>query len=305
MLKVLAFGLLIGLCWAPGPAAAWWDFGHMQVAAAAYEKLTPVVRARADALIKLNPDCGKWIAGVAPERQALVAFARAATWADDIKKEGSGYRRESVTAMTAGDSLGYGDKVQHDYWHYLDIPFTIDGSRVEIPPSPNALTQIARLTRGLGSNEPDELKSFDLVWLLHLVGDVHQPLHATARFTRQLGGDNGGNDELVQVSGEAPVKLHMFWDRLLGECTPLEAIEAAKTLPMPDAGKAAIGEPAMWLIESFVHAQNVVYVPEIQDNSAVSPLPASYKQQALDLSKAQAALAAARLARLINGALGN
>ena len=47
-------------------------------------------------------------------------------------------------------------------------------------------TQIVAFRKTLGdSGASDELKSYDLVWLLHLVGDVHQPLHATTRFNQR------------------------------------------------------------------------------------------------------------------------
>ena len=46
-----------------GPAEAWWDGGHMQIAAVAYDRLDPAVRAKVDALIKLNPGYSKWVDG--------------------------------------------------------------------------------------------------------------------------------------------------------------------------------------------------------------------------------------------------
>jgi hypothetical protein len=53
------FNSFLGVvCWSlmPASASAWWDEGHMQIAAAAYDRLTPAIRAKVDALIKLNPD---------------------------------------------------------------------------------------------------------------------------------------------------------------------------------------------------------------------------------------------------------
>src|SRR5262245_48474805 len=45
-----------------------------------------------------------------------------------------------------------------------------------------------------GSGADDDVRSYDLVWLIHLVGDAHQPLHATARFSKTFpDGDAGGN----------------------------------------------------------------------------------------------------------------
>ena len=47
-------------------------------------------------------------------------------------------------------------------------------------PTPNAVTQIGVIRKVLASSESDGLKSYDLVWLLHLIGDVRQPLHAAS-----------------------------------------------------------------------------------------------------------------------------
>ncbi|MGR9180456.1 S1/P1 nuclease (plasmid) [Rhizobium leguminosarum] len=69
----------------------------------------------------------------------------------------------------------------------------------------NLLTQIQTLTAGLPSSSglPDNVRSYDLVWLLHLVGDAHQPLHATARFSQaHKHGDQGGNlDDVINSKG--------------------------------------------------------------------------------------------------------
>ena len=59
----------------------------MQIAAVAYDRLDPAVRAKVDALIKLNPDYSKWIGGVAEANRDRFAFVHASTWADDIKGE--------------------------------------------------------------------------------------------------------------------------------------------------------------------------------------------------------------------------
>jgi len=53
----------------------------------------------------------------------------------------------------------------------------------------------------------DEEKEIYLTWLLHLIGDIHQPLHCTAVFSEQFpNGDKGGNDAFVRIRS-SPVKL--------------------------------------------------------------------------------------------------
>jgi hypothetical protein len=284
-------------------AVGWWDMGHMQITAIAYRQLDPAVRDKVEQLIKLNPDYPDWIAGVPDDRRAEIAFVRAGAWADDIVRNPA-YHRDKVSDATAAQNIGYSDRIPHDYWHYIDIPFSTDGTPVKGPPSPNALTQIRALSATLASNADPALRSYDLVWLLHLVGDVHQPLHATARFSGPLEDDAGGNDETVRtVSGEE-LKLHLYWDGRLGERgTPFEAIAAAAQLPAADPDAAAIGDPALWLIESFVIAQNDVYTPLIGQDAGPFQLDNAYEERAVFIARQRAALAGARLANLLNAIL--
>jgi len=175
------------------PAYSWSDTGHMAVAYVAYQKLTPQARARVDALVRLNPRFSVWNSwipqGTPAAKRRLMLFMIAATWPDQIKSlpgfvsDGPDNGNRPPTDGTADRNVGYSDMSMHKYWHFIDKPFSPDGTALENPDVPNAETQIAAFRAVLASNSPDELKSYDLVWLLHLVGDVHQPLHATSRFT--------------------------------------------------------------------------------------------------------------------------
>jgi hypothetical protein len=138
----------------------------------AYDRLDPAVRAKVDALIKLNPDYSKWIDGVADANRDRFAFVHASTWADDIKGE-DGYTDsgDTATSHNAARNIGYARKLRHKYWHYLDLhldlPFSPDGTAVRPPDPVNALTQIKAFTTALASNPSDDVKSYDLVWLIH------------------------------------------------------------------------------------------------------------------------------------------
>ena len=77
-----------------------------------------------------------------------------------------------------------------------------------------------------------------------------------------------GNDEVVQPTEGPAVKLHLYWDGLLGDrATPAEAIAAAKELPAADPELAAVSDPALWIIESFTIAQNDVYTDLIGEDA--------------------------------------
>jgi hypothetical protein len=304
-MKVFVLALAAALALAQ-PAAAWFDMGHMTIAAAAYGRLKPHARDEVARLLKLNPDFSQWTAGASDSMGEAAAFAHAATWADDIKRRPD-YQRGTLIddGGHASDNIGYADHRLHAYWHYIDLPFSVDGSPTVEPDAPNALTQIDAFAETLASDAPDELKSYDLVWLLHLVGDAHQPLHATSRFSRALPrGDTGGNQEKICRAFTCGMKLHAFWDGLLGDTGgPREAIEAAGRLDPPDSARAGIADPKIWIEESAALARGAVYTPAIGDGPGPFRLDDAYQAKALQIARAQAALAAARLANLLNAAL--
>jgi hypothetical protein len=175
----------------------------MMVAAVAYDQLAPATQARVDHLLTLNPYYKRWLAkllpGVSKSQQSKMVFMLAATWPDAIKMDRT-YKNDGTeggdrpSGPEASQNVGYSDHLRHKYWHFVDRPFSQDGTALEDPSTPNAQTQIAVFRAVLASDSPDELKSYDLSWLLHLVGDVHQPLHCTSRFSQgEPHGDAGGN----------------------------------------------------------------------------------------------------------------
>ena len=123
---------VLGICLWSIPTAAWWDEGHMRIAAMAYELLTPQAKAEANRLIRLNPKYDEWKAAVPETPDGRLkdvdryTFIRASVWADDIKnvkqyREAS--RNDEPSSPTAGQNIGYADLFIHGYWHYKDIAF--------------------------------------------------------------------------------------------------------------------------------------------------------------------------------------
>jgi S1/P1 Nuclease len=294
----------LALTFAPG-AYAWNSFGHMMIAAVAYEHLTPAAQAKVARLLQLNPDYPRWVSHTAREERDELAFVMAATWADGIKSE-SGYVNdgEHPSSPDAARNLGYTDHLQHRYWHFVDLPFSTDHTPLIPPAAPNAQTQIALFRKTLTSaGASDELKSYDLVWLLHLVGDVHQPLHSTSRFTSsQRRGDEGGN-RVALCRPPCRVELHQYWDNLPGtEKKAIVAIRRSAHLPQPDPRVAAIDDERQWIRESFMIAQNSVYIPPIGDGPGPYFIDRPYQSIAHRVARDRLALAGARLAHVLNQA---
>jgi len=296
-------------------ASAWDGFGHMEVAAVAWELMGTSAKSKAIQLLKVNPQYKTWIKGVSANKKNKYAFMMAATWPDYIKgakgyhSDGSDGGNTPPPGPQASQNIGYTDKFMHKYWHFIDEPFSGDNSQTTPPATPNALERIRVLRNALPavSGAKKTIRSYDLVWLLHLVGDVHQPLHATSRF---LSGkpDNGGNAVLVNcdsgVSCEGANKLHAFWDDLLGpnKTTPKEVEAAADKLPMADATVASIDDENKWIDESFKAAQSDVYKSPVGVGLGPFTLTAEYKANAAELAKQRVALAGRRLANLLDAA---
>lgn len=140
-----------------------------------------------------------------------------------------------------------------------------------------------------------------MVWLIHLVGDVHQPLHATSRFTNAVPkGDAGGNAIKLCLS-PCRDELHAFWDQVVGRNETVSAsIRAAHALPPPNAAKVTIADETVWIQESFEIARTVAYAAPIGTGTGPFTLDANYKSHARTVALGQIALAGARLAHLLN-----
>ncbi|WP_263385199.1 S1/P1 nuclease [Granulicella arctica] len=202
-------------------AHAWGGRGHELVAYIAYMNLTPEIRAKVDALVQQNPCIAEWrtyVKAMPAAQQPVALFMLAATWPDRIKlaaplsktpydcpghpdflkNDGGvgpgGHFSVDIppTGPEASQNIGYTDNRRHQYWHFIDTPLSGDGTATQPAPSPNVLTEVILLSRALGSTEAIGVRSFDMVWLEHLMGDIHQPLHVTQRFTKTFPNGDGG-----------------------------------------------------------------------------------------------------------------
>jgi hypothetical protein len=275
--RLTAVTAILFALFAAAPSQAWWGTGHMVVAQVAYDRLNPKAKAEVDRLIAID---------ALPESNT---FVTAAAWADDLKLL---------------------DVHLYDEWHYLDIPFSPDGTT--LPPVEKAgnvqwaMDQCIRTLRSHKSPETEKARA--LRFLIHFVGDAHQPLHCTTRVTvAHPTGDRGGNDFLVSAGRLR--NLHMYWDSAVGLFEdvkrPMDA-EATETI-RDFAGRAVNANPAAsfptlsvldthkWVEEGSALAQSVVYTtPEAQAPSD------DYKKKTQDTSFRQIALAGYRLAALLN-----
>ncbi len=304
--------LCAGLSVTPPAARAWNSTGHMTVASIAYDNLTPATRARVDALLQRHRDYALWMrqmpAGYTDK--ARFAFMKASTWPDDIRR-------------TPDD---------RPIWHYSDIPIVAPGYTADpielLPIKPNAETQIVAESAALGSPAgTDAERAVELCWVEHLIGDVHQPLHATSYYSPLFPkGDKGGNGETLapgSVAGDPlltaarPRKLHSLWDDLLGASQDPAQIQqyaaaletpayARKTYPQLSDKQLSDKTVHDWLLESNVLAKSTVYQNSTlplapgEGTTVIVTLPPGYLAAAHAFASRQVALAGYRLADTLN-----
>jgi hypothetical protein len=312
MRKVLPVVAALSLLLISSPVQAWFGSGHMVVAYIAYQNLTPQTRTHVDALLKLNKMYATWTKGVSDDQKGLIAFLQAATWPDCIKDAACtpGYTSDGGDIPpgkpTDDQNIGYQDKLMHKYWHFVDLPYSA-GSPGHESPTPNARTQISLLINAIGTSESDDIKSYDVVWLEHLIGDVHQPLHCTSRFTKNHPNGDAGGNFLAFCSKPCRDELHAYWDGLLGDKLTIDQVISTGKSLLND-GKAAGADnldPSSWVNDSFELAKKYAYAPPIStDNDPsvkISPRPDStYETNATRVARSQVTLAGYRLAAILN-----
>jgi hypothetical protein len=262
-------------------------------------------------LLKLNPYYQKWLVsvptGASEEERDLLIFEQAATWPDVIKGDktyssdgtNNGHRAD---APDAGQNIGYSDHSLHKYWHFTDTPFSTDGTPLPAIEKYNAQTQIQTFRKALASDLSDEVKSYDLTWLMHLVGDVHQPLHCSMRVSQDdREGDAGGNKVKLFNERGGPDNLHSFWDGLPGtERVPDHVEAAADALHKSSRKLTAKLDEKNWIDESFRYAQKSVYTWPIKNGDGPFRITSGYKRRAEAISQVRVELAGERLANLLN-----
>jgi hypothetical protein len=167
----------------------------MMVAQIAFDRLNPRAKAEVRRLIALR------IRPAAITARSL-DFVTASVWADDVKKR-RGFE-------FSGDE------------HFADFPFSADGARLPrgLPKPANVIKALERYANVLKTSGNDDERAEALRFIIHYVGDIHQPLHCSTRVDRaHPRGDRGGNDFLISLRGGAPANtaLHSFWDGGLGD----------------------------------------------------------------------------------------
>ncbi|OHX12139.1 S1/P1 nuclease [Chromobacterium sphagni] len=273
MKKIVALLLAAGCAANSAQALAWGQEGHRITGYIAQQLLSAQARTAVNQLIP-NAD-----------------FAQLALYMDQHKQE---------LKQTLPGS---------DQWHYNDEPVCSGVTEDECPDGNCAANQIERYRQVLADKSAAKAdRAQALTFLIHMVGDIHQPLHAADNL------DRGGNDFKVQLPGSRKVgNLHSVWDTALVQQQLAGASEqswAGQDLQRyrRDVAGWQRGSVMDWVHESNQYARSEVYGPLAGFACGSSPatpvyLDNTYLRAGGLLVEQQLAKAGARIAAVINQAL--
>jgi hypothetical protein len=311
MKKILVFIVLI--CGATS-AAAWDDTGHKVSAEIAWRQMTPAARERAIAVLMNAPENSGILNLMPNDTRSLAArqeqmFYTMATWADLLR-----------------DSKYFpirNKEYHHGTWHYLDAFWREQNGKIEFltemnSNEKNAVERLFAFEKTLSDvNAAAADKAVALAWILHLAGDIHQPLHCSARVTtEEPKGDQGGNLFLLTPAEpkEKRENLHWYWDSILSRSVPrvndepdsIYIAKLADKLMKKYAAKdfAAKIKPSKydeWHKEGIALATTEVYPPTLKRGEMPSE---KYRQRAQEIAEEKLSLAGYRIAELLNRILG-
>jgi hypothetical protein len=188
-------------------------------------------------------------------------------------------------------------------WHYIDIPIHkrhLDMVR-DCPKGDCVIAKIEEFKKVVTDPAATTLQRKEsLMFLVHFVGDMHQPLHCSDNH------DKGGNDVKVDFFGR-PSNLHSMWDSgLLGRVAQEDALftQYSKDLTGKLAKKWGEGTVESWAEQSHKAGQKVVYgkLPKAPPGGQVK-IDAAYERMAGPVIRDQIEKAGARLAMVLNTTL--
>ena len=269
--RALLIGAIVVSC--PALGWAWGKLGHATVADMAAAHLTPVATAQVSAL--LTNDLDRHL-----QPSGRTTLAQIASWPDEIRD-----------IAPVGTYRGWHTRANPVCTYVLGA--CKEGHCVD--------QNIIRYTRILqDQDQPPQVRNEALKWVVHLVGDLHMPMHSGVH----------GKDMVVSLEGQPTrpgTTLHGAWDTDLAKLA-LQAGPIALT-PWPDASAALTADaPTQWMLETRALARQHVFDP-LPGFSCSGELPGSmvldlaYQQQSAPVIRAQISKAGLRLAQLLNAAL--
>jgi S1/P1 Nuclease len=293
---------------------AWDDVGHKLTTYIAWERLNPQARQKISKILQNAPEDSD-LSVLYPqdsrsdEAKEREHFMLASYWADIVRDRKFAVRNK---------------KYHQTNWHYFDDFWSIENGQLKIIDKPGEdggkavpkLFEFEKVLRDASVSEAD--RSIALAWILHLGGDIHQPLHCSARVTaEEPKGDQGGNLFLLtpkDTPREKQENLHWFWDSIVKrsiirkndepDATYLAKIgrKIMKKHPFEKMqNRLRLGKYDDWHKEGMQIATSQVFPPTLIRFQTPSE---SYKKTALKIAEEQIALAGYRMGETLNQIFG-
>lgn len=273
----------------PSISLGWGAGGHMMTAHIAFTRLNPKARLKAVELLAIEIDPAEVTA-------QSKNFINASHWADDLRP------------FTEFDSF--------KPLHFIVKSFSLDGTSLLATDPENIVKALEDNVNILKTSTDKNEQAQALRFIIHFVGDIHQPLHCTTRVTRaKPDGDRGGNLFNIKVGKGRKLRntnLHSYWDSGIGSFPPTGKNFAPPPLRTiaPAANQAMAGNPATdpalnlddpfdfegWTEESFQLGQDVAH-KGIRSGGKPN---AAYNKRALRVARKRVAWGGYRLAALLN-----
>lgn len=285
-------------------SVAWNDNAHMTIAAIAWDRFDDEQKTKVTSLLEQHPEYeNHWEDAYRSHKELLplgkYLMMRASTWPDEIK-------------LKSNLNFAY----NRPEWHYivqkLYVNKTVDEAAPEVQHTKNEENIVWAIDHCIKSMNEDELskqlKAVYFSWLIHLVADIHQPLHTCALFddNKLKKGDRGGNLLYIRTSSDT-TDLQDFWDERLGTTTEVRTVLQQgfilrKKIPFSSIHIDEMS-PKVWAIESFNIAKNKAYLngklKYVTNIKAPIPLvPVSYEAESLTTAMERATFAGYRLAHM-------
>lgn len=261
------------------PALAWSQYGHETVAKIAHANISDAARAQLRRLLRAAPLIGT-------PKCPLQNIEDASVWADCI-------RRDQVR-------WGYSSS-----WHYQNVdickPFDLQSACA----GGNCVSaQIDRNFALLKDKAlPTHVRLEALAFLVHFVGDLHQPLHAGDRR------DRGGNDVRANYGVIPGQNLHSIWDGALAERAISAAPRIVRRFSEQEAAEKAKGTSRDWSEENWALSRDIAYQRAVDGDPCGPKAEQPVTIDEADVAATRAALrlqierSGLRLARLLEQAL--
>lgn len=281
---------------------AWNDHAHMLAAAIAWDRFDDAQKKKVTNILEHHPEYSNaWKKAYYPYKDLMpmgkFLMMNASVWPDEIKKK---------------DNINF--SYHRPTWHYIVQQLRFDEQINESNPvvklekdSSNIITALD-FTYSNCSNQTvsKTLRAVYFSWFIHLVADIHQPLHTCALYDSVdlKKSDRGGNDIYIRTATDT-TSLQDVWDNILGSSIDLklilqEGFIARKEMPYEDIHTEE-KQPENWAKASFLIAKNQVYQNgKLQFSYKRKPelplLPEGYETNAKNIAKQQITLAGYRLA---------